>query len=229
LAHDLGWVAVVAQALEGGSAQDALGRPLGELNLSDQPRLHEHRSLRRREPALEGLACASKRRELLREFLQRAFGEAGPHATRERQLAVLEVANKQRADAVRAPPLPRQPTTDHELLAETILDLQPRSAAPAWLIARAQPLGDDSFQASLPRRLQQAGPRSAVGGGNLPGGAAEAEVFEPSASPFVGNLEQSLAVEVEQIEDRVDDRNAALQTPDRRRRGDMHAALKPLE
>src|SRR5947209_6775624 len=46
-----------------------------------------------------------------------------------------------------------EPAPDHQLLAVAVLDLQPRAAAPPWLIARVELLGHDAFEARLGARV----------------------------------------------------------------------------
>ena len=66
-------------------------------------------------------------------------------------------------------------------------------------------------------------------GRNAPRRALELERLEPGPALVVRQLHQRAAVEIEQVEYRVDDRHAALVAPDGRRRGHVHPALQALE
>src|SRR5207248_3089940 len=99
--------------------------------------------------------------------LQGALGEARPDSPCEDELAIGEVPHEQRADPVGPPTLPRQPASDHELLAPAVFDLQPRATAPPRLVTGAEPLGDKTFEAPLSRRLEQALARPVMSGRDL--------------------------------------------------------------
>src|SRR5204862_3788569 len=148
LAHDLRGLLVVAQALVGGRAQHARARPLTELDLGDQARLGEDRLARGVRPGgVERRGLALERGEQAAQAVELGPGETGADATGEPQRTVLPDSHEQRADAVAAPSLPRQPAADHELLALDVLDLHPVGAAPPGLVRAVQSLRDDALEA----------------------------------------------------------------------------------
>ena len=121
-------------------------RPLRELHLADQPRLHEARLLRH-VPASEGTVVAGEWLEELRHVDQHLVGEARSHAASRDQLAVLVVADHDRAEAAAAPPFARYPATDDELLAVDVLHLEPGARPLRWLVAAPEALGDHALKA----------------------------------------------------------------------------------
>ena len=90
-----------------------------------------------------------------------------------------------------------------------MLDLQPRAGAPPGLVAGIEPLGDDPLEALGARRLEQSRAVAGMAAGTRHAGPAELERLEALAPLRVGALDQRVPVEVEQIEDRVDDRGLA--------------------
>ena len=139
------------------------------------------------------------------------------------------MAHEQRADAVGAPPLPRQPPADHELLALDVLDLDPRAGAPARLIAGVQALGHDALEPLGPRGLEQRRAAARMRRRNPPCRPAQAERVQAGPPLLIGQRHQGVPVEVEQVEDGVDDGRAGRQAAHRAGRGDVHAPLEALE
>ena len=94
-----------------------------------------------------------------------------------------------------------------------VLDLDPRAGAPARLVAGVEPLGDDPLEPLRARRLEQARAVARMGGGDSPRRSRTARAPRGSLAAPVGQLHQRVAVEVEQVEDRVDDRRARREPP----------------
>lgn len=78
------------------------------------------------------------------------------------------MADEQRAEAVAPAHVGAQPPADHEDLAERVLDLHPRPAAPAGLVAAVEALADDALEALLARGGQERGALTAVRGRRPP-------------------------------------------------------------
>ena len=79
-----------------------------------------------------------------------AVVEAGADVACPAEAAFLVDAEHERAEAVRAAPLPLRVAGDDELLPPLRLDLQPVAAAPSRLVARVRPLGRRCPRASAP-------------------------------------------------------------------------------
>src|SRR5262249_35021638 len=74
-----------------------------------------------------------------------------------------------------------------------------------------------------------AGTRQAGAGGHAPGGAVQVELLEAGWTPLVRACHQLLAVELEQVEDRIHDRCLGGEPRDRGSPGYVHPPLQPLE
>src|SRR5450759_1679619 len=158
-AHHLACRFVETQALEGGCAQLTGARPFHELDLCHEFWLDEARRFR----GLTDIEWAGRLLERFHQVLQlfqHRVGEAGPDLARVDELALLVVADQQRARMPAPLAFAFQPSTDHELLAVAVLDLDPRASAAARLVRRGQLLGHDSFKpgfrACLEHRLATA-------------------------------------------------------------------------
>src|SRR3954452_23809209 len=168
-------VLVVAKALEGGGSQGAGLRPLEELDLGHQLRLHEDRALLR--------LAALERRAIPLEWLEQ-FAEAHEVLLLEARADVSDVdqpvavvdAHDERAEALSAPALARHPAADHDLLALDVLDLQPVAAALARLVDAVELLGDHPFEAVLPAGLEKALAVAGVVGGRAPAGPLQLQI-----------------------------------------------------
>jgi hypothetical protein len=130
LGDDLAWGLVLAQALEGGVAQQAVAGPAAILHLRDKAWLDPAhvRSLGRLD-AFERRLRARERLELLAQAARDAAAETGADATAVAQGLAVEDAHEQRADATGVA-LARRVAADHELVAPAALGLDPGLAAP---------------------------------------------------------------------------------------------------
>jgi hypothetical protein len=80
--------------------------------------------------------------------------------------------------------------------------LQPRRAASAWDVGRAEALGDDSLEAQLfDPRDEIVGPLDHHARRRAPGGAVERELLEQCPAIRIGEGPRRLAVKVKKIED----------------------------
>ena len=228
-ARDLSRGLVLAQALERWSAHHAVDGPFGELDLGDEARLHEHRLARQLRRICKWVCVAHQWTQPLRQRAKRRFGEAGTDAPRIPEFSVLIEAHQQRPDPLGAAPFAGNPAADHQLLAGGVLELDPRPGAPAGLIARIDPLGDDPFKPLRTRGLEQSFAFARMGGRHPPGRASKAQRLQSRASLVVGQLHQRVPVQVQQVEDRIDDRRAGSQPAHRRGRGHMHPLLQAPE
>ena len=102
LAGDLARRLVLAQAAEGGVAQDAVGGPGAELDLGDELGLDPDDAARRVGGQLlgEGRGLAAERREPRHQVARHLAAEAGADPAGVHELAVLVVAEHQRADDI---------------------------------------------------------------------------------------------------------------------------------
>src|SRR3954470_15979382 len=136
-------------------AQHARRRPAGELDLRDELGVGEDRVGDR----LAGRERRLTARDALQPLSQLgAVGVAVAHpdlADVAQTTMLVAMPDEQGAQAVRATHVALEPAADHELLALRVLDLRPRAAATARLIAAVQPLGDDALEPLLPRRAEQ--------------------------------------------------------------------------
>src|SRR5438105_13608731 len=151
--HVLGRL-VVAQALVGGMSHLPGASPLGELHLPDQLRLAEDGALRRwRLGGCEGRGVAAQRPELGLELRQHAIGEAGTRRAGAAAGPVSVIADQQRPDPPLAVALTRQPTSDDDLLAEVVLDLEPGVGPAGGAVGVVERLGRDPLHLHLAARL----------------------------------------------------------------------------
>ena len=183
--HDVQRGLVLAQPLERGRAHHPLGGPLAELDLGHQRGLDEHRLARKlgrgRRTGSSSRRSGSRRRLSSSSSL---LGEAGPDPPGVAQRAVVVHAHQQRPDPRRcAGPRPAASPPITSSWRQRVLDLQPRAAAPAGLVARVQPLGDDPLEPLLLGRLEQprAGAADAAAG-TRHAGPAELERLERGAA-----------------------------------------------
>ncbi len=211
-------------------AQAAGGRPLAELDLGDQLRRDEQRAARRALAGFERRVLALQRREQLAELVELGVGEAGADAPGVAELAVGVIdADEQRADPLAPAPLAGQPAADHELLAAEVLDLQPAAVACAGRVGRVQPLGDDALE------LLRGGRREHVLGlagqmvRRLPARAVELECAQSLAPLAVGQRDQRVPVEPQQVEDHVGDRRVFGEPLGLCARADVHPSLQGRE
>src|SRR5260221_7741856 len=90
-----------------------------------------------------------------RQLFQHGVAETGADLSRVHKFLVLVVVADQQRSRIASPfALPFEPASDDELLAIVILDLEPRTAAPARLVARVQLLGHDAFEPGLGARFK---------------------------------------------------------------------------
>src|SRR5690606_16967850 len=132
------------------------------------------------------------------QLVARGAIEPGADLAGVAQLAIVVVADEQRAESAAQAALPGDPAADDHLLAPDVLDLEPVAGAFPRSIPAGQPLGDDAFQASSPGGLEQRSSLARVIGGHLPVRAAEAQGLELAAAVFVSQREQRAAVVVQQ-------------------------------
>ena len=94
--------------------------------------------------------------QLRRDRVQQPLVEAGPHGAGEVQPAVVVVhPDEQRPERAGAVALAHLVAADHHLLLVAVLHLHPRRRAPAGLVRRVAPLGDDPLEPVGPGRRQQ--------------------------------------------------------------------------
>src|SRR5438045_6924100 len=151
-AHHLFGRLVDPEAFESRRAQLTAARPLDELELGHDLRLDEVRRLRRA-AGVERVLVRGERLQLGVQLVENLVGEAGPNLAGVDELAVPVVAHEQRAGVAAPLALAIEPARDHQLLAVAVLDLQPRAAAPSWLVARVELLGHDAFEPGLGARV----------------------------------------------------------------------------
>src|SRR5581483_7501835 len=146
-------------------------------------------------------------------------GEAGADVADVRQLVAAPDAEYERAEPPRPPSLPLRVARDHELLAAVRLDLQPLARALALPVRALEPLGDDSLELLLPGRLVQRLPvLELLGQANRPVAPVE-ERLEPRAAVAERQVDERLALELEQVEGLVHDRRPGLPLLHRREAG----------
>src|SRR5581483_302107 len=215
LAVDLLGFLVLAEALVRRCAQVPVVGPFRELDLGDELRLHpddvrapDTRHLRH---LRERRLLALDRPEQPQEPVDLGVGEAGADVSDEPELAALVPDREhERTEALRAPALPLRVAGDQELLARARLDLQPVARAPARLVARVlllrdhtlEPLGDDRLVERLAVVERVRVQDRAV--------APVEEVREPRAPVDERQVDERLALDLEQVEDVVDDRRTGL-------------------
>ena len=221
--HLLGLL-VLAEALVGGRAQPAVVRPLGELDLADEPRLDPDdvvaAHLRHLRDEAERRARPLERPELLEELVDLLLREARADVADVLEAVLAADSEDERAERPRPPSLPARVAGDDELLAAVHLDLQPVARAAARLVARARLLGDDALELLRRRRLLQAGP--VVESLREEDGAVPAvEKADELLAPLLERaVDDRRALDLEDVEHVVDDRPASLL-----HRGEARAAL----
>src|ERR1700752_5394966 len=95
LSHHLTRGLVVAKSLEGRRAQLPAARPLDELEISHQLRLHEMSGAWRRRALLEWIHLGGERLQLQVELVERFVRETGADLARIHELGVAVVAHQQ--------------------------------------------------------------------------------------------------------------------------------------
>src|SRR5438067_12079073 len=145
LPHDVTCRLVLAQPLERRVAQHAVVGPFGELDLGDELWFDPDcaRNARR---AHERRRVTAQRLEAAQQIVERLAGEAGADVAGVDQAVALVVAQQQRAEMVRPVARARAPSTDDELLAALVLDLEPGARPAPGLVRAVEPLGDDALE-----------------------------------------------------------------------------------
>src|SRR3974390_2719813 len=147
LPYDLGWVLVVAQALEPWMAQLAVRRPFAEADLGDQTRLDPVHAGPRQAAAVERGPVLLQPGQRGMQAVQGLPAEAGADLAGVGQLAVgVVVAQRRRTDPGAGPSRVGE-AADDEFLAGFALELQP-VPAPARAVGRVGALGDEPFPAA---------------------------------------------------------------------------------
>jgi hypothetical protein len=130
---------VLTETFVRGRAQPAVVRPLGELDLADQPWLDPGdvvaAHLRHLRDESERRALSLERTELLEELLDLLLREPRADVADVLETALAADGEDKRAKRRRSPPLPPGVAGDDELLATVRLDLQPVARAAARLVA----------------------------------------------------------------------------------------------
>src|SRR5262249_21979063 len=127
LPHHVGRVLVIAHAEVGGRPEPARGRPLPELDLDDELRLHPDgmTSIFRRNAGAERRAGPSERVKSTGQRPQALIGESRADMAGVDQAVPLMHADDQGSDEIGPVALPRLPAADHDLLPVHVLDLPP--------------------------------------------------------------------------------------------------------
>ena len=170
---------------------------------------------------VNGRRLARERVDDALQALELGLVEAGADLAGVAQLAVLGgEADHERADLAGAPAVAAHPAADHDVGVADVLDLHP-----ALVERRPGTYGQSRRLATRPSRpwaleaSSSAGAVADVVGGRLPGRAGQLELGEPRAALVVGQLQQRVPVEPQQVEDHVDDglglRRAAAPCPPR--------------
>ena len=205
---------VLAQPLEGRSAQPPVVRPLDELDLGDQlgpdpdhvglPDLRHLRDLAKRWPA------RLERPQLREQLVDVAVGEPGADVAGVLELLASPDAEDERAEPAASPPLAFRVAGDHELLPAVGLDLQPLPRPLPLPVRRVGALGDDPLEPLLLRRAVQRG--TVLERLREPDGpiAPVEQRRQPPAPLAQRQIDERLALELEQVEGLVDDRRARL-------------------
>ena len=189
-------------------------RPLDELHLGHELRLHPddvalpHAWHLRNLP--ERRRVAPERLQLLQEPVDLAVVEPGADVAGVDEISTLVGREHERAERSLTTALAARVAGDHELLPAVALDLQPLARPPAGQVAGAEPLGHDPFEALLLRGCQE---RLSV-----LEGLREAHCLVPLVQKLLQSLapllerevDDRLALHLEQVEDEVDDRRAGL-------------------
>ena len=152
-----------------------------------------------------------------------------PTRPAKRSAAVLLDADEQRADAIRALAGARHPAADDDVLAAHVLDLQPALRAAAGLVRAVEPLRDDALEAVLEARREHGRAVADDVIGRAPRRALEPEVREQLAALGVGQLEQRMPVEPQQVEDEVRDRHLLGEAAHRGLAAHVHPRLQASE
>src|SRR5207248_3417891 len=184
------------------------------LDLADELRLHPHdvalAHLRHLRHGLERRRLALERAQLLQQLLDLLAGEAGADVADVVELLPATDRQDERAKRAGSPALPLRVAGDDELLAAVRLDLQPVARTAADRVPRVGALGHDPFEPLLLRRLEQ---RLAVvehlGEADCAVAPVE-QLLEPPAALGQRQVDQRLALELEQVEDEVDERCPGL-------------------
>src|SRR5579859_2053315 len=206
LAHHLACGLVRAQSLEGRRSQLAGSGPLHELELCHEPRLDEMRSLGRR-PHLERAGLDLERLHQALQLAEHRVAEASAYLAGVHKLAVLVIADQERAGLTATLALAFHPTPDHKLLPVAVLDLQPRPAAPAGLITRVESFGHDPFKPGLRARLEHRLPTALCVRRRLPGRAGELQLFQLPPAVRITQIHKRVPVQPHQVVDHVGHRH----------------------
>src|SRR4029079_2959872 len=201
LEDDLGRVLVGPQPLVDGGAQGARRGPFPELHLGHQAGLDEHR-LPGRLAALERALVAPQRVQLAGKPIQLVVGEPAADPTGVAKPAtsgVVVIADQDGAQGPFAPPSAWQPSTDHELLAERVLHLQPGAGAASGEITAVEALGHQALEPPLTRELQEGSALAEVVARRLPVRPVESQLLEVLSSLRVRRVDQRAPVEVEDV------------------------------
>src|SRR5205823_12297920 len=128
---------VGADTQEGGMTDVARGRPFGEANLHDERGIDEPHALWNATGA-ERAVVARGRGEPLSEVGDDRTRQPAADLARVVQNVAVVVADAQRSDTAGPALLTRLPAADDELLAELVLDLDPRARSSPELVARVE-------------------------------------------------------------------------------------------
>src|SRR5712692_2712562 len=166
-AHHLARRLICPQSLECRRAQLARSGPLDELELAHQLGLHEMGGLGRH-ASVERAGLALERLHQLAELLEHLVSEAGADLARVHELPLVVIAHQQCAGISAALALAREPPADDQLLALSVLELDPGAAALVGLVGRVELLAHDAFEAGLAAGLEHGRPASLLVRRGLP-------------------------------------------------------------
>src|SRR5262249_45293871 len=214
LPHHVPRLFVVAEAEKPRLPQSSLARPLGETDLRDQLGSHPVRSARDGPRVDERRLESVQRAKPGAEWAQRFGAVAGSDLARITEPTLLVVADEERPE-VRAAAGRIRVAADDQLLLPRALQLQPVPRATRG-VRRIGALGDQA----LPARpaclgeatLRVAAPRFA----HLQPDARPQRLRQPGAALAQRPTGEVLAVELEQVEDAVDDRELGYEIGGRR-------------
>ena len=135
-------------------------------------------------------------------------------------------AEQQSADDSGAPPAAGRPAADDELLAVHVLELQPAAVAPARAVGAVEAFGEDALETADAARLEHVVQSARELWRRLPMPAVERELAQRGAAFAVALSHQGVAVEPEQVEDHVGDRDGLRQASRGGCRGHVHPPLQ---